>query len=175
MTRVLAAALLLAGCGGSDDVGSTNAGRTSGEAITLQPGLYAITQTARSVDLSGGITDSAKEQLGSGIRDGMSSERSEICLSTADISTGLPGIVEQGAGCEATRSTFAGGKIDIAYQCSEGAGPQGTTEVNGTHATTSFSGELTRTSPLSMFSDATMKWQITGTRLGDCAAKAATD
>lgn len=150
------AGVALAGCGGSNS--------------TLKAGQYEMTMTMTDVQVPGAPPEMLEQMKAQMAAQG--EQKQQQCVTEADVANmgnkmGSAGA--QGGNCNFSKSTFAGGTIDIAGTCQA---PTGNVSIglNGTHNTDSWDAAMTvDINAGAQQIKATGK--MVGRRVGDCPAK----
>ena len=178
-TLPLAAAILLAACGGGD-ADADGDGAVSGEEIAAEaegmvqpePGQYTATLELLEFDAPG-MPEEAKTQMQQIFAQGLS-EGNSFCMTEEDVAQGGPEqMVKNLAESDCTMNSFnvTGGTVVADMQCpgQTGAGVskvhmEGQMRTDGSTMTMDMSQEMPNVGAT------TMKMRVTSKRTGDCAA-----
>jgi hypothetical protein len=178
-TAPLAAAILLAACGGDAD---TNAdGTVSGEelaaeaagAIKPQPGLYRTTYEMLEFNIPG--ADAARQQQAQAIMGGASEVAKPItsCLTPEQVAAnGAEQMAKNMAGgnCTVARFDVAGGSISSEMRCTGADGITTKVLMDGQMTSTSSTMTMTTETDMPSLGKVQMKTRLTSERIGDCPA-----
>lgn len=176
-TAPLAAAILLAACGGDAD---TNAdGTVSGDevaaeaagAIQPRPGQYKV--ALELIDFQApGVPDSAKEQMRQIFASGLA-EGNTFCMTPEDAAANGPEqMVKNLAESDCTMNKFDvnGGDIVAEMQCATDQGGTSTVKMDGEMTAESSVMTMEMTQEVPNMGATTMKMRVSSQRVGDCAA-----
>lgn len=154
--------------GPATDTGVTaDAGTGDSGAATLRPGQWEMTASLTNIEIPGAPPQAAEQMKAQ-----MGRQQTQTqCLTQEEVSNiaeKLANASSQGANCNFSRRTFAGGTIDVAGTCQS---PQGQMEMTMTGAFTP------ETMNMNMDMNVTggpqtmrMSLTTTGRRIGDCPA-----
>ena len=177
---VTAAALMsltLAACGGEEPAASGESISTdevieraeaAGAEIKPEPGQYRSTMEVQEINIPG-----APAQMRDMMKNSMTSQTSEYCLTQADANKGFEEAARQSQedmNCTYERFDVAGGDIDARMTCS----PQGqgsmTVEMTGTGTSTKSDMTMAMTGDMPGMGEMSMRMRIVNERIGDCPA-----
>lgn len=173
-TAPLAAAILLAACGGDAD-GSGNisdeelAAEASGM-VQPQPGQYRVALELLEFDVPG-MPESAKQEMQQLFSSGLA-EGNTVCMTEADVAeNGAEQMVRKLAESDCTMNTFnvSGGTVKAEMQCLEN-GASSTVRMDGQMRADGSTMTMERVGDVANVGETRMKLRITSERIGDCAA-----
>jgi hypothetical protein len=175
-TAPLAAAILLAACGGDADTdgdGEVNAGEVAAEAsgmVQPRPGQYRVALELMEFDIPG-MSESDKQQMqqifGSGLAEG-----NTFCMTEADVAeNGAEQMVRNLAESDCTMNSFdvSGGTVTAEMQCLEN-GAASTVKLDGQMTADGSTMTMERVGDVPNVGQTRMKMKVTSERIGDCAA-----
>lgn len=175
-TLPLAAAILLAACGGDADAdgdGKISAGEVAAEADELvqpRPGQYRASLELLEFDAPG-MPEQAKQQMQQIFASGLA-EGNTFCITEAQVAENGPEeMVKSLAESDCTMKTFnvSGGTIVADMQCPEGE-TTSTVRMEGQMTTEGSTMTMEREGEVPNIGQTRMKMRVTSKRIGDCAA-----
>jgi len=178
-TAPLAAAILLAACGGGADADKDAEGKIAGEGpvvaagtIKPQPGQYRASYEFAGFDIPGAAED--VKQRAKSLMGGEQEVAQPItfCLTPEAAAKGPEDLIKNTAqgNCTFARFDVAGGTISADMQCT---GPDGVTThvvMDGQATTTGSTMTMTQDLVLPRVGTAQVKSRVTSVRIGDCPA-----
>ena len=178
-TLPLAAAILLAACGGNAETDADGDGKISGDELAAatedmvqpRPGQYRTTAEIVEFDVPG-MADEQKEMMRSMMAQG-AAQSATTCLTPEDAEkNGAQEMVKNMAEGDCTFSKFnvAGGNIDAEMQCAGAGGPAGTVKLAGTVEAEKSSMTMEFDQSLGGEQQAHIKMRMNSERIGDCPA-----
>jgi hypothetical protein len=176
-TLPLAAAILLAACGGDADADGD--GSVSGEEIAAEaegmvqprPGQYRATLELLEFDAPG-MPESAKQQMQEIFASGLS-EGNSFCMTEADVAQNGPEeMVKNLAESDCTMNSFnvSGGTVVADMQCPGQGGVTSTVHMEGQMNAEGSTMTMDMSQEMPNVGATTMKMRVTSERTGDCAA-----
>jgi len=176
-TLPLAAAVLLAACGGSTDadgdgeISAEEVAAEAGDAIQPQPGQYRGSFELIEFEAPG-MPAAAREQMQQIFSGGLT-EGIEFCITEQDVAeNGAEGMVKGLAegDCTTERFNVSGGSIDAEMQCPGEGGGTRTVKLNGRMTATSSDMTMETSQEMPQVGATTMKMRVRSERVGDCPA-----
>ncbi|HEY6815815.1 MAG TPA: DUF3617 domain-containing protein [Croceibacterium sp.] len=176
-TLPLAAAILLAGCGGDADTNED--GAISDEEVTAEaadlvqprPGQYSTKLELIEFDAPG-LPDGAKQQMQQVFASGLA-EGNTFCMTPADVANNGPEqMVKNLAEADCTMNSFnvSGNTIAANMQCPSEAGGSRKVTMNGQMTAESSTMTMEMQQEIPSMGATTMKVKVTSQRVGDCSA-----
>jgi len=176
-TLPLAAAILLAACGGDADTDAD--GNVSGEELAAaadgmvqpRPGQYRASLELLEFDVPG-LSGSEKEQMQQIFASGLSQGNS-FCMTEEDAAqNGAEEMVKNLAESDCTMNSFnvSGGRITADMQCPAEGGGMGTVKMDGTMTAEGSVMTMDMNQEIPNMGATRMKMRVTSERIGDCAA-----
>src|SRR5690606_11865013 len=172
----LAAAMLLAACGGgetdADGDGSLTADEVAAAAADMvqpRPGQYRSTLELLEFDAPG-VPDSAKQQMRQIFASGLT-EGNTFCLTPEDAAAnGARQMVENMAESDCTMDRFdvTGGAVVAEMQCAGEGGAASTVKMEGQMTTESSTMTMDTSQNVPNIGETRMKMRVTSQRIGDC-------
>jgi hypothetical protein len=175
-TAPLAAAILLAACGGDADTdgsGDVSAEEVAAEAsgmVQPRPGQYRASVELLEFDIPG-MSETDKQQMQQIFSSGLA-EGNTFCMTEADVAeNGAEQMVRSLAESDCTMNTFnvSGGTVTAEMQCLEN-GAASTVKMDGQMTAESSTMTMERTGDVPNVGQTRMKMRVTSERIGDCAA-----
>lgn len=173
-TAPLAAAILLAACGGdADSDGNISDEELAAEAADMvqpRPGQYRVAIELLEFDVPG-MPESAKQDMQQIFSSGLA-EGNTICMTKADVAeNGAEQMVRRLAESDCTMSSFnvSGGTVKAEMQCMDD-GASSTVRMDGTMTANGSTMTMERVGDVANVGETRMKMRITSERIGDCAA-----
>ncbi len=174
----LAAAILLAACGGGD-ADADGDGSVSGDEIAAEaegmvqprPGQYRATLELLEFDAPG-VPESAKRQMQEIFASGLS-EGNSFCMTEADAAANGPEeMVKNLAESDCTMNSFnvSGGTVVADMQCPGQSGGTSTVHMEGQMSAEGSTMTMDMSQEMPNVGATTMKMRVTSERIGDCAA-----
>lgn len=180
-----AAALALAGCQSAEEKHAAQTGeidvtnaksdqvskliKAAAAKTAVQPGLWKATLAIEAVDVGPGADNARQLEIAKGLERDATECRTAEQLKPFDIDK-----LEKVAGeCTFIRYVAKGGKVDARIQCSKPNAPVTTIQIAGTSAATGF--DVTTENKTGVAGQAgysLVRTRSTGTRVGECPAKA---
>lgn len=164
---------LLSACSGGNSADSDGDGVLSREELTAaasdavkpDPGQYRSTMELLSVDLPG-----APEGVADMMKNSMSSQTSEYCLSPEDVDKGFEQMAAQSqeGGCVVKRFDIDGGSFEADMTCGAGELAEMRMSMKGTGTETSAEMFMDMEGEMPGLGAMTMKMKINNERIGDC-------
>jgi len=174
----LAAAILLAACGGgetdADGDGELSAEEVAAEAegmVQPRPGQYRTTLELVEFDAPG-MPDSAKQQLQQAFESGLA-EGNTFCMTEAEAAENGPReIVENLAESDCEMKTFqvSGGSVVAEMQCASQGGGSQTVKMEGQMTAESSTMTMDMSQEMAGMGAMNMKMRVNSERIGDCTA-----
>ena len=173
-TAPLAAAILLAACGGDADTdgdGEVAAEEAAAEAANLvqpRPGQYSVALELMEFDVPG-MPDSAKQQMQQIFSSGLA-EGNTFCMTEADTAkNGAEQMVRNLAESDCTMNTFnvTGGTVAAEMQCLDN-GAASTVKIDGQMSAEGSTMTMERAGDVPNVGKTRMKMKVTSKRIGDC-------
>ncbi len=173
----LAAAILLAGCGGDAD--TNDDGKVTGQeavaeaanAIQPQPGQYRTTTQLLEFNIPG-ASDEIKQRIQAQMGGtGEVTKPTLSCLTPEQASTNGPEEMAKKmaeGNCTVARFDVSGGSISAEMQCVDAAGGSSHVLLDGQMTSTSSTMTMTNESDLPNIGKMQMKARVTSERVGDC-------
>lgn len=173
-TAPLAAAILLAACGGDADTDGD--GAVSGEEVAAEasgmiqprPGQYRVALELMEFDVPG-MPESAKAQMQQIFSSGLA-EGNTFCMTEADAAeNGAEQMVRNLAESDCTMNTFdvAGNTVSAEMQCLEN-GAASTVKIDGQMSAEASTMTMEREGDVPNVGKTRMKMKVTSERIGDC-------
>ena len=177
-TLPLAAAILLAACGGSGETDADGDEKISGDELTAaaadmvqpRPGQYRTTAELVEFEVPG-MPDEQKQMMRTMMSQG-AAQAATTCLTPEDVEkNGARGMVQNMAegDCEFSKFNVNGGTIDAEMQCKGAGGPAGTVKMTGTMEAEKSSMTMEFDQSLGE-QQAHIKMRMNSERIGDCPA-----
>ena len=173
----LAAAILLAACGGETDAdgdGELSAEEVAAEAdgmVQPRPGQYRTSLELLEFDAPG-IPDSAKQQMQQAFESGLA-EGNTFCMTEADAAENGPRqMVENLAESDCDMKTFqvSGGSVVAEMQCASEGGGTNTVKMEGQMTAESSTMTMDMNQEVAGVGAMNMKMRVNSERIGDCTA-----
>jgi len=173
----LAAAILLAACGGDTDAdgdGELSADEIAAEAegmVQPRPGQYRTSLELLEFDAPG-IPDSAKQQMQAAFEQGLA-EGNTFCMTEADAAENGPReMVEQLAenDCEMKNFQVSGGSVVAEMQCPSEGGGTSSVKMEGEMTAESSTMTMDMSQEMAGMGAMNMKMRVNSERIGDCTA-----
>src|SRR5690554_1999744 len=169
----LAAAIVLAGCGGGDDSGGVPADDAAAEAANLiqpRPGQYRSSIELLEFEVPG-MPEGAKQQMQQIFASGLA-EGNSFCMTEEDAARNGPEeMVKNLAEGDCTMNAFnvSGATVSADMQCAAD-GIASTVRMDGTMAAESSAMTMDMTQSIPNVGETRMKMRVTSQRIGDCTA-----
>ena len=178
-TLPLAAAILLASCGGNGEADADGDGKISADEVAAEtedmvqprPGQYRTTAEIVEFDVPG-IADEQKEMMRSMMAQG-AAQSATTCLTPEDAEkNGAQEMVKNMAEGDCTFKSFdvAGNTVTAEMQCAGAGGPTGTVKLAGTVEAEKSSMTMEFDQSLGGEQQAHIKMRMNSERIGDCPA-----
>jgi len=175
-TAPLAAAILLAACGGDADDGTVSGDEVAAEAagaIKLQPGQYRTTSEMLEFNIPGAsdaVKQAAQAQMG-----GAAEVAKPIltCLTPEQVAANGPEQMAKSmaqGNCTVARFDVTGGTISSEMQCTGADGITTKVQMDGQMTSTSSTMTMTQEINMGAIGMAQLKARVTSERVGDCPA-----
>jgi hypothetical protein len=175
-TLPLAAAVLLAACGGSDEAADGEgltaeqlAARTAGM-VQPRPGQYRSSLELLEFDAPG-VPDSAKQQMREIFASGLT-EGNTFCLTPEDVAQNGPREMVKNlaeSDCTMDRFDVTGGSVVAEMQCAGDGGMASRVRMEGEMTSESSVMTMDTSQSIPNMGDTRMKMRVTSQRIGDCA------
>ena len=174
-TLPLAAAILLAACGGNDEaadgVAAGDAAEEAAELVQLRPGEYRVSLELLEFDAPG-LPEAAKEQARQFYASGLTSHT--FCLTPEDAANnGAEQMVKKQADSDdCTTSSFnvSGGSVVSEMQCAMDDGITSKMRMEGEITPEGSTMTMDSTQTVPGAGETTTKMRVTSERIGDCSA-----
>lgn len=176
-TLPVAAAILLAACGGDADTdgdGAVSGDEIAAEAAGLvqpRPGQYRTSLELIEFDVPG-MPEGAKEQMQEIFASGLA-EGNTFCMTEAEAAENGPEeMVKNLAESDCTMNSFnvSGNKVTADMQCASEGGGTSTVKMDGTMTAESSSMTMDMSQEMPNVGQTKMKMRVNSERIGDCAA-----
>lgn len=170
----LAAAIVLAGCGGGDDSGGVPADDVAAEAANLiqpRPGQYRSSIELLEFEVPG-MAEGAKQQMQQIFASGLA-EGNTFCMTEEDAArNGAEEMAKNMAEGDCTMNSFnvSGGTVNAEMQCSGEEGFASTVRMDGTMTAESSAMTMDMSQSIPNVGETRMKMRVNSQRIGDCAA-----
>jgi hypothetical protein len=170
----LAAAILLAACGGNEEaaegVAAGDAAEEAAELVQLRPGEYRVSLELLEFDMPG-LTDEAKQQAQQFYSSGLTGHT--FCMTPQDAANnGAEQMVKSMTDSDCTTKSFnvSGGSVVSEMQCAMDGGITSTMRMEGQITTESSTMTMDTTQTVPGAGETRTKMKVTSQRIGDCAA-----
>lgn len=174
-TLPLAAAVLLAACGGNEDTAGEGltpeqVADEAGDLVAPKPGQYRTTLELLEFDAPG-MPDSVKQQMQQVFASGLA-EGNTFCMTEEDAAKNGPEQMVKNlaeSDCEVGKFNVSGSQVVAEMQCAGEGGATNTVRMEGQMTAESSRMTMDMKQELPNVGGVNMKMRVTSNRIGDCA------